>query len=84
MLTRRTGVFADPHVMMGVDYAHKRGLKGKGVFVAAVDSGVDYKCVQHLTVHHLMHCHQLMPKETQSPGPWRMLWLRLQSRSWSV
>lgn len=32
----------NPHVITGVDKLHQRGLTGKGVTVAVIDSGVDY------------------------------------------
>lgn len=32
-----------PHAMTGVDVLHKRGILGKGVKVAIIDTGVDYK-----------------------------------------
>lgn len=31
-----------PHVMGGVDKLHAQGFTGKGIFVAIVDTGVDY------------------------------------------
>lgn len=31
------------HHMTGVDQLHKRGIKGKGVIIAVVDSGVAYR-----------------------------------------
>ncbi|CAF4651275.1 unnamed protein product, partial [Rotaria sp. Silwood1] len=32
-----------PHVMGGVDKLHAQGFKGEGVFIAVVDTGVDYR-----------------------------------------
>lgn len=32
-----------PHVMTGVDKLHEAGYRGKGIKVAIVDSGIDYK-----------------------------------------
>ncbi len=32
-----------PHVMTGVDKLHAQGYTGEGVFVAIIDTGVDYR-----------------------------------------
>jgi hypothetical protein len=40
------GTYADqfpPHVMCGVDKLHAQGYTGEGIFVAIIDSGVDYR-----------------------------------------
>ncbi len=40
-----------PHVMTGVDKLHSQGYKGQGVFIAIIDSGVDYKYTNDCSVN---------------------------------
>ncbi len=40
-----------PHVMTGVDKLHDQGYTGEGVFIAIIDTGVDYRYNYYLFVY---------------------------------
>jgi subtilisin family serine protease len=40
-----------PHVMGGVDKLHAQGYNGKGIFIAIVDTGVDYTYENYLSMN---------------------------------
>jgi hypothetical protein len=52
------GTYTDlfpPHVMSGVDKLHAQGYKGEGIFIAIIDSGVDYTYDNYFSLHSSIH-----------------------------
>ncbi|PVH82438.1 subtilisin-like protein [Cadophora sp. DSE1049] len=43
LVTRQEGTTLSTHVMTGVDKLHAAGIKGKGITIAIMDTGFDYK-----------------------------------------